>query len=201
MHEYTVIGHPREKIIFYIAYFSIFIAPLISKALNFSLENYLNILTCLSIGSTTIFALGYLLFNKIIWKNKFFMHVYNFPNLNGKWDCIGLSFNKNTNTEIEWKGQMIITQKWDKILIAIQTENSTSQSISVIGGIKFYSGLGYRLSYNYENQPSVTEQELKKHEGFCTLTFNENLSKAEGSYFNNVKERNTFGQIKLIRGK
>lgn len=197
MHEYSLVGHPREKIIFILAFISISLAPLISKVVQASFQNYFNIVISLTLSSSTIFTLLYILFNKFIWKTSVFRNVYSFPDLNGEWECAGKSLNVELNEEFDWSGIVVIKQSWDKVLITLKTSNSTSQSVSIIGGIKHLPGMGYKLSYNYENNPNALAKDLKKHEGFCSLIFNEDLALAQGFYFNNVKERKTYGEMNL----
>lgn len=199
MHEYTVIGHPRHKIIFYLAFISILIAPFITKFIHQSFQ-YLNIVITTSISSSAIFGILYVGFDKFLWKLRLFRNLLCFPNINGEWDCEGISYKKESNEKFEWQGKVIIKQTWDKLLITLMTNNSTSRSISVIGGIKHYPGSCYKLSYHYENTPNVSNTELWKHEGFCVLDYQEDLSSATGYYFNNSKERATYGEIKLKRG-
>ena len=123
----------------------------------------------------------------------------NFPNLSGKWKCEAISNNIALNQQFPWQSDITITQSWDKILIISKTTTSKSQSKSVVGGIHFVQGKGYEVSYHYHNVPNVTEPDLKKHEGFCVLCFSEDLKTAEGYYFNNVKERASYGEMKLKR--
>jgi len=203
MHEYTVIGHPREKIIYFIAFISIFLSPILSKLILDSFAHYFNVIFSLSISGTFIFGCLYYLFSHSFWSFKIFNYFYNFPDLNGEWTCKGLSYKIDNNpvTATNWDGKIIIKQTWDKILIILTTNNSSSKSLSVISGIKHYPGLGYKLSYHYENTPNISEPELKKHEGFCVLTFNETLERSDGFYFNNIKERKTYGELSLTRSK
>lgn len=199
MHEYTVIGHPRQKVIFYLAFISILISPLITQFIHFSLQ-YFNIVITTSIGSSVIFSILYIIFNKFLWKLSIFKNLLCFPDLNGHWECEGISYKKESNEKFEWQGKVIVKQTWDKLLITVVTNNSTSRSISVIGGIKHYPGSCYKLSYHYENIPNISNAELGKHEGFCVLDYEEDLNSATGYYFNNSKERATYGEMKLKKG-
>jgi len=199
MHEYTVIGHPREKVIFGITVISLFISNSLSSYLNKWLEQYLNFTATFSLSAFTVFGLLYLLFNHCIWKVEFFEKLFHFPNLNGEWECDGLSNNIALGEKFDWEGTVIIKQSWDKILISLKTKTSTSQSMSVTGGIKYYAGVGYKLSYHYENTPNASSDDLRKHEGFCILTFSEDRKVSDGCYFNNIKDRQSYGEMRLIR--
>ncbi|MDR3600353.1 MAG: hypothetical protein P4L49_07725 [Desulfosporosinus sp.] len=199
MHEYSVIGHPREKIIYWLAFISIISAPLVSKFIDMILNNYLSITWKLTISGVAIYTILYILFNKYLWKIEAFSKLFKFPNLNGEWQCVGKSYNPKQNKNFNWNGNIKIVQTWDKISITLKTSNSTSQSMSSIGGIKHIPGIGYKLAYNYENSPHISSTELAKHEGYCSLDISEERISADGYYFNNAKERQTFGEMKLTR--
>ncbi|GGI27356.1 MULTISPECIES: hypothetical protein [Bradyrhizobium] len=57
---------------------------------------------------------------------------------------------------------------------------------------------GYRLLYNYRNDPAIGEVDLRSHLGSCMLIFSKDLESAEGEYFNG-HGRFTFGTISLKR--
>jgi len=156
-----------------------------------------NIQVTWSIGSFTLFSLLYFLFNMLIWKFSWFGKILKFPNLTGQWACQGASENLKSRSQYDWTGTITIVQTWDKILISLKT---TSRSKSLIGGIRYVPGVGYEVSYHYENTPPVDAIELKKHEGFCVLTFANDLKSAEGWYFNNIKDRASYGVMNLERG-
>jgi hypothetical protein len=199
MHEYTVVDHPRKNILFILAILS----TSISGAISFFINNYLNSIwggISIPISSLTIFGGLYILFNNYLWKLKVFQKVFNFPDLNGEWECKGLSKNITLQKDFDWEGTVTIKQTWDKVLITLKTHNSTSKSLSITGGIKYFAGDGYKFSYHYENTPNATTAtDLRKHEGFCVLTFGEEGQTAEGYYFNNNKDRQSYGEMYLKR--
>ncbi|TDX48827.1 hypothetical protein [Orenia marismortui] len=197
MHQYSVKNHPREKVIFCLAAISIFFAPLLSNLLKNNILKNLNITSSISISAFSVFGLTYFAFNKYIWR--WVGKYINYPNLNGQYNVKGTSLKNPTGKEIEWKGTVNIKQNWDKIIITLQTNNSSSKSLSVISGIRHVPTDGYQLSYHYENSPDVSKKELKNHEGFCMLDFEENLNKATGHYFNNIKDRASYGKMVLER--
>ena len=199
VHEYSVIGHPRKTIILILAIISGAISKGITYLLEVWLEKNFDIVIGFSISTFTIFGALYLLFDHVIWKISLFSKFLHFPNLNGEWVVQGLSNNIQKQMKYSWEGTLVIKQTWDKMLVSIRTNTSTSHSISLTGGIKYFPGLGYKMSYHYENIPNVSEIELKKHEGFCILTFSEDMLTAEGCYFNNIKDRATYGEMKLKR--
>lgn len=199
MHEYSVIGHPRKTIILMLA----IVSGAISKFVTYLLEVWFvvefDLVIGFSISTFSIFAILYLLFNHVIWKLNIFSKYLHFPNLNGKWIYTGLSNNIEQQKQYPLEGTIVIEQTWDKLLVSIKTSKSSSHSISLTGGIKHFPGLGYKMTYHYENVPKVSEVELKKHEGFCILTFGEDKLTAEGCYFNNIKDRATYGEMYLKR--
>ncbi|TMU85863.1 hypothetical protein FGG79_11745 [Bacillus sp. BHET2] len=194
MHEYTVVDHPRRQIYFFLAIFSSSISGVISTYIH--KWEYISF----PVSSITIFGLLYLLLNHVIWKLKTFRKIYNFPNIEGEWDLNGLSKNSAQGKEYNWEGTITIKQTWDRVLITLKTKNSSSKSLSITGGIKHFPGDGYRLSYHYQNNTNATaDSDMRNHEGFCVLTFSEDQQTAEGYYFNNNKDRQSHGEMCLIR--
>lgn len=200
LHEYTVKGHPKEKIIFWIATIAVVSSPLIVRFLNFLLNDKLNLTFNITLSASVIYGGLYWIFKNCLWKHKLFEKIFKFPNLNGEYSIEAVSLKNPTGNEIPWKGKLIIEQTWDKMIITIKTHSSTSYSKSVVGAIRYVNGLHYELYYYYENNPDASEKELNKHEGLANLKFNINLQSAEGYYFNNVKERESYGIMKVKRG-
>jgi len=198
VHEYSVIGHPRERIIFIIAFISIIVGPIVISILGEIYSSLTGQVFSLSIAVMSIFSGLYFLFNKWFWKIRLFSKIFSFPNLNGTWVCSGETLDTSGSIKYQWSGQIRIEQSWDKLLITLVTENSKSSSLSVVGGIRYIPTIGYKLSYSYENDPNIGEVDLKKHEGFCELVFSENLESSSGHYFNGAN-RFTFGRINLIK--
>jgi hypothetical protein len=200
MHEYSVVGHPREKVIFYLAFLSFLISSFVTYFTEVWMQERFNIVLSFSLSVAAIFALLYLLFNHVLWKVKLFGKLAGFPNLNGTYECTGLSYHTERQENFEWEGIVTIRQTWDKFLVSVETKTSTSRSQSIVGGLKYLPGVGFKLSYHYENVPNISSKELKKHEGFCVLTFSEGGMAANGFYFNNYKDRPTYGEMILKRG-
>lgn len=198
MHEYTVIGHPREKIVFGLAIASIAIAPLISKYLVDLANDWLGVAVALSISASTIFGIFFFIFNNWLWRVPGFATFFAFPNISGEWACTGKSLNPDGTTKYDWSGIIRIEQSWDKILISLITSNSSSTSMSILGGMKHYPGLGYKVSYGYENTPNVDQKELRRHSGFCEITFCEDVTSANGYYFTGPEKMN-YGTMALAR--
>jgi hypothetical protein len=199
MHEYTVKGHPREKIIFSIATISIFLSPYISELCNYIVNDTLNFNLSVAVSGSAIFGILYFAFGKVIWKTKLFASIFNYPNLNGEYEIEAISLLNPSGNEVNWKGVMKIQQSWDKLIITLKTENSTSYSKSIVGAIRHVPSLHYELYYHYENIPGCSQNELDRHEGLCNVCFEEHLNSGEAYYFNNIKERKSYGTMKLKR--
>ncbi|WP_432322448.1 hypothetical protein [Yersinia enterocolitica] len=203
-HEYIVIsGMNRSKvgkIIWTVA--SVFSALLIYVVFKiFDYAEYFNINanvppSVLSlIGAGTIYMLLYAWFSSSLWKRSNFTQFLKVPDLSGEWECIGEG--KTNNGEIfTWKSTIKIFQTWDKVRIRSDTSQSGSDSIAA--SILYDEGIGYRLLYNYRNDPKINEVELHSHIGFVELIFSEDLMSADGEYFNG-RGRNTFGTMQLRR--
>lgn len=198
MHEYTVIGHPREKIVFGLAIASIAAAPPVSGYLVNLASNWIGIVVALSISASTMFGVLFFIFNKWLWRFPGFAAFFSFPNISGEWNCTGKSLNQDGSPKYDWSGTVRIEQSWDKILISLVTSNSSSTSMSILGGMKHYPGLGYKVSYGYENTPNVDQKELRRHSGFCEITFIENVESANGYYFTGPEKMN-YGTMALKR--
>ena len=198
MHEYSIVGHAKEKYLFWISLVSIVAAPLlttlIGKTLSFVNFNAVTI----TISSGLMFSILYFASNKYIWRIGIISNIISIPDLNGVWECVGKSMKYGSTTILEWNGTITIKQTWNKIMIVLTTKDSQSMSTSLLGGIKQLSGKGYILSYMYDNQPKATEIELHKHKGFCNLVFDNRLASAEGEYYND-RDRASYGTMKLRR--
>ena len=199
MHEYSVIGHPREKITFVVAFISIVFGPIVISFFESLYSSLTGQVLSLTVAVMSIFSLLYFAFNKWGWKVKLFSKLFSFPNLNGTWVCVGETLDSDGSVKYEWAGNIEIEQTWDSVLITLKTKNSSSTSLSLVGGIRYIPRVGYKLSYSYNNNPKVGEPELEKHEGFCELTFTIGLDSAEGYYFNGPG-RFSYGRMNLTRG-
>ncbi|MGB6127452.1 MAG: hypothetical protein WBG30_01765 [Psychrilyobacter sp.] len=199
MHKYTVKGHPRVKIIICITIFAGIISSFINEQIQVISNNF-NMTITYSISVLTCSTLLYIFFSKVVWKNKFFRYLFKYPNFNGEWIINGRSFNEKLNKEFKWEGKLIITQTWDEILIILRTKSSSSDSRSTLGNIEHIKGHGYKLTYEYNNNPNMcAEKDMRKHEGKCDLIFNENFLEAKGNYFNNNRDRSTNGELILTK--
>ena len=148
------------------------------------------------VGAAAVFGVLYWIFDRFAWRWRFLNAVIKVPNVAGEWSCDGQTIEKDGTPGYTWQAIVIIFQSWDKIRVRLKTAQSASDSIAA--ALICDDADGYRLLYNYRNQPKIGEVELKSHLGFSELVFAKNLETAEGEYFNG-HGRYTFGTMKLKR--
>lgn len=204
MHDYSIDKHPKEKVLFFLAFFAIVAAPKIKELVD-SLILMLEANTGWSsapVVAVPVFALFaglYFLFDKYLWKISWLRKLLLVPDLNGKWICKGCTNLKNAEVvHYDWEAIISITQSWSKIFIHLKTNHSESKSISA--SIYHEDGVGYRLLYQYNNRPNVDEPDLSIHSGTAELLFSEDTESASGFYYTD-KHRTTVGTMSLTRKK
>lgn len=203
MHDYSIDGHPKEKILFGLAFISIVVAPWInSLALHllsfFQIQLGVTKAPLLAIPTFSLFLVIYFVFNKFLWKVRLFRKYLLVPDLNGKWSCTGKTVLKNGQPlDFEWTGTMTITQSWSKILIHLQVPQS-SASVSKAASIYCVEGVGYTLLYQYENEPSADQHQLSRHTGAAELSISLDDQKGSGHYFTD-QHRSTVGTLTISR--
>ena len=149
------------------------------------------------IGAGSIFTVLYWFLDRHAWKWAPVGGWLKAPDLSGEWDCQGTTLAPDGSVAFEWSGTIKIVQSWDKIRVRLTT--STSGSNSLAAALVCDEADGFRLLYNYRNDPRVGEPELQTHRGFAELVFSPDRSTAEGEYFNG-DGRFTFGTMKLVKG-
>ncbi|GIW83138.1 MAG: hypothetical protein KatS3mg105_4945 [Gemmatales bacterium] len=189
MHDYSMRGHPRERLIFVLAAAAFSIMPLIT-----TLSGWLGV--GLAVTNFTIFGVLFVLFDRFVWRTWAVRRLFGLPDLNGKWICHGRQFDRNGNVTQEWEGVATIVQTWSRISVAIYTE--TSRSRSGPASIERDEGHGVKLVYTYQNEPAPGQPNLNPHRGTCELLFSEDCTEAIGTYFNDHNRR-SFGELKLTR--
>ena len=148
------------------------------------------------IGAGIVFALLYALFNKTVWKWRWAVKYLKVPDLSGQWQCTGTTLDPEGNPIHSWKADVYICQTWDKIRVRLKTHQSGSNSITA--ALVHDEADGYRLLYNYQNDPNPGEPELRGHVGSANLLFAKSLDCAKGDYFNGYG-RPTYGRMELRR--
>ena len=203
-HEYSVIGHSRSHVGRYIGASAALLASItallvmlgMDVAKHFGLSPGAATVIIFPLNATTFYFLGHWAFDTWMWRSTIFQKMMGVPDLNGDWICKGETKDDKGNVTYTWSATVTISQTWEKIRIYLTTGQSSSRSKSA--SLLKEPGIGYVLMYSYQNEPRIGEPELRAHGGYCELKLNEQLTVAEGDYFNN-KGRVTFGRMKLER--
>ncbi|MCE1271634.1 MAG: hypothetical protein LWW88_08730 [Acinetobacter sp.] len=130
------------------------------------LSPYWNIIISSAV-TAVLFLTFYFLFDKWVWKTSLFFKILKYPDISGQWLCKGISDYQEENAEMirhnrEWEAQITILQSWDKVRIRLETEFSTSDSISA--AIIYDEIEEYKVLYSYENKPKdLDHNELRIH--------------------------------------
>ena len=200
MHDYSIDKHPKEKILFILAFIAIVSTPFINQALS-QVQGTLGSWTLTLTGFSVFMVFGaiFWLFNQYLWKFKFIRSRLLMPDLNGKWECSGTTLIKaGQDTNYPWKAEIDITQSWSKIIIRLKTKDSVSQSTSA--SITRLEGQGFKILYHYQNDPTRIEETLNKHDGAAEIIFDQDCTEGDGHYFTD-QHRSTVGSLKLRKLK
>lgn len=202
MHDYSIDNHPKEKILFGLAFIAITAAPVLNVAVEAGLATVeaLSGVPAPPVTAVPVFALFiglYQLFNRKLWKRAWVRKFLLVPDLNGEWACDGEMRLKNgQKANFQWEGKIVITQSWSKILVHLQTKTSSSKSVSA--SIFHDKRVGYRLQYYYKNDPTAAALDLNKHDGFAEILFAEDCRSGEGNYFTD-QHRQTVGTMSVTK--
>lgn len=201
-HEYSILGGlNRAAIGRYLsiaasgiaAAFGTLVAWLINKANAIGITEHVPSVVLWPVTAGLIYVALYGLFETRIWKWSRLAELLKVPNLSGTWDCHGQTLSEKGSA---WAGEVTIVQSWDKLRIRLKTGQSISNSVAA--ALVYDQADGFRLLYNYKNEPRIGELELNGHRGSAELTFSPDLETAEGEYFNG-HGRYTYGTLKLER--
>lgn len=204
-HEYALLGGiNRAKVGHYLGA----IAASVSAAIVFILLTLIDLAkhfgipanlppTVLSlVGAGAVFGVLYWIFDRFAWRWRYLGQLLKVPDLSGDWHCDGQTLKPDGSPSYIWERKFTIIQSWDKLRIRLKTRQSTANSITA--ALVFDEADGYRLLYNYKNDPKIGEAGLKGHLGFAELVFAKDRLSAEGEYFNG-HGRFTFGTMRLQR--
>ncbi|MCY0856660.1 hypothetical protein [Cupriavidus sp. D39] len=201
-HEYAVLGGlNRAAIGRYLSMAASAIAAALAAGMTWAIDfarslgivQNIPVLILWPLTAGVIYAALYWFFETRGWK--WVAPFLKVPDLTGDWTCVGRSM-KADCLEVEWNGVVTIAQSWDKIRVRLKTTQSSSSSIAA--SLIYDCTEGYRLLYNYRNDPKLGEKELVSHRGAAELAFAKDLQSAEGEYFNG-HGRYTFGRMTLTR--
>lgn len=142
----------------------------------------LNVIKCVFAVSPVLFVW---IFKKIFYK--WIFKAINIKNLTGTYK---VSIHSNYKRVENSTATIEIKQDFDKINIYFKAKNSSSVAINAkIDN----SNIPTILYYSYKNEGSLDDSKNKMHIGTAVLTFKDN--KIEGFYYNNGRERQTYGSI------
>lgn len=204
-HEYALLGGVnRAKVGRYLGVFAASVSALIvfvlltavDLAKHFGIPANLPPAVLSVVGAGTVFGALYWIFDRYAWRWPYLCSLLKVPDLSGDWHCDGQTFNPDGSPSYVWEGKLTILQSWDKLRVRLKTKQSGSNSITA--ALICDEADGYRLLYNYRNDPRISEAELKSHLGFAELVFSKDRQSAEGEYFNG-HGRFTFGTMRLTR--
>ncbi|WP_322067266.1 Cap15 family cyclic dinucleotide receptor domain-containing protein [Burkholderia ubonensis] len=204
-HEYSVLGGLNRAVIGrYLSMVSaiaasgigVFVLWAVDLAKRLGVADHIPGLVLWPVTASLIYAGLYWLFDKRVWKIGVIADLLKVPDLAGKWHCDGQTINPDKTLGYKWEGEVTIVQSWDKLRVRLKTAQSASNSIAA--ALVYDQADGFRLLYNYKNEPRIGEAELVAHRGAAELTFSADLTAAEGEYFNG-HGRFTFGNMKLTR--
>ena len=204
-HEYTLLGGPNRAAIgrtlslIAAAAASILVAVLLAAidlARTLGLANSVPQVVLWPVTAGLIYGGLYWLFDQHVWKLPRLSKLLKVPDLTGTWVCHGQTLKADGTPDRDWSAELAIVQSWDRLRVRLKTAQSTSQSIAA--ALVYDQADGYRLLYNYRNEPGIGQPHLSGHRGSAELLFSPDLKSAKGEYFNG-HGRYTFGTMQLER--
>lgn len=149
------------------------------------------------VSALSCFGVLFFVFDRFLWRLKAARAILLVPDLNGSWECQGKTILKGgAPQDLPWIGTITIRQSWSRMVVVLQTQQSSSRSV----GASLYQepGSGYRLIYHYDNRPGAAETELQRHSGQCDLLVANDTASASGEYFTG-QGRLTVGTMRLTK--
>lgn len=204
-HEYSVLGGPNRAAIgrtlslIAAAASSILVAvalAAIDLARTLGLSHPIPQVVLWPLTAGLIYTGLYWIFDQHAWKLPRLSKLLRVPNLSGTWLCYGQTLKPDGSPERAWTAEVVIVQSWDRLRVRLKTAQSTSNSIAA--ALVYDQADGYRLLYNYRNEPRIGQPQLAGHRGSAELVFSQDLQSAKGEYFNG-HGRYTFGTIQFER--
>jgi hypothetical protein len=204
-HEYTVLGGPNRAAIgralsmIAAAAASVLVAlalAAIDLARALGLSHMVPQVILWPVTAGVLYGGLYWLFDRHVWKLPRLTKLLHVPDLSGAWVCRGKTLKPDGSVDRAWTADVVIVQSWDRLRVRLKTSQSTSHSIAA--ALVFDQADGYRLLYNYRNEPRIGQPDLAGHRGSAELLFYPDLKSATGEYFNG-HGRYTFGTLQLER--
>jgi hypothetical protein len=178
MHPYATDSPERQKVVLCIGSISVGLAYAfhgIIHALNLQVPWWVD-----APGVLAIAAGLYEIFDKWLWRipllRKF--GIVKVPDLNGEWKVVGQT---SWSQGQEYHGNARIRQTWTHISICLETEYSSSRSLTA--SLLINEPEGPTLSYEYRNDPRPNAPTtMHSHRGTAVLRLI-NDSRLEGEYY------------------
>ncbi|WP_323737509.1 hypothetical protein PXD04_11375 (plasmid) [Methanosphaera sp. ISO3-F5] len=190
MHSYTVKPDNKKDILTVILILSGFF-DLIMNYVVTCLSDLINDWMIAIIFLLTYFAsykLIYYLYNEKLWKSKIFGIFNKHPNISGKWKG---TINNNEFAPITVNVEII--QTWSEIIMILTTDTAYSKTKCLF----MDNEDKLRIDYIYLNETKgIDNQELRNHEGTCSLFISDDLKSMEGEYYTN-HHRKSSGILKI----
>jgi hypothetical protein len=140
------------------------------------------------------YGLLYWTYDAKLWGTKFFRKLHGIPDLTGKYQVkIRSSHDQHVSVH---DGIAIVTQSWSRIVVHLETAQSTSRSDGA--WLAESPGLGFRLIYTYTNTPkSAAAPVLGAHGGTAVVTFKPD-GNGSGEYYSG-RARTNHGELTFER--
>lgn len=132
---------------------------------------------------------------RYLWKSAFVRNILgiNIPYLEGRWE--GHIKSSYSEYDEEHKIALEIFQTLNNVVIHYYDENAHSYSL-MAGFASEHEGGPVKLYAIYRNVPHRSDYEgLNMHNGAMELTVRPQVEEISGVYYNNPRERDTYGQI------
>ena len=191
MHSYEIEG--RTKVVATIIGISVLLVWLLDVALglmDFEPQWWLSVPSFAGCFSGLFW-----LFDRYVWRLELLrmLKLVQLPDLNGTW--VGEIASSYREEGYPLSVSVVIIQRWSKIVLRLETENSRSHS--VMASLRTIDLPNPELSYQYVNEPKANAPStMEMHRGTATLELD--CSSLEGDYYTG-RGRGEVGTIKLSK--
>ncbi|MBL1179267.1 hypothetical protein [Pantanalinema sp. GBBB05] len=195
MHEYTVIGHDRKKIYYFLAFLSGGVSPLLAGLIS-QASNSTSI-PLIAPSGLALFGLIFLLFDHFLWKWSLFykIGVIKIPNLSGQWNGQIIS-----SKQPQQKIPTIVTIYQTYSSIRIRLETQYARSISLMAVFEMVDPACFNLSYEYLSEYRSPQGDISRHYGVARLDLkidDDRVDREQRGYYYTEKKRDACGEIIL----
>ena len=187
MHVYSTDLPERRIVPFYVAAISIGLTYVFYQVASFL--GYAPAWWISTPSALTFYAILTYLYSKYIWRLRIAkLRFSKTPDFGGRWR----GYIKSSYDNLEREVSVTILQNWSNIVIKLETDGSSSFSVSASIDVR----PSEILSYEYLNEPSADSIEsMHMHRGTCRLSLQQDRT-ITGYYYTN-RDRKNFGKIEL----